>query len=164
MYKTLGGWMMKRNIAKLNEGDYGPVLAMYADDATLAFPGDNGFASQLRPVVKGRKAHVTHRGKGEIEEFLKVFVANGIQMEIEDLLMAGPPWKVRFTARAHVWSPGPDGDDRYTNRAIMYGVLRWGKLIEHEDYEDSERSAAFADVLGLTERATTPPAASTVKE
>lgn len=149
MYKTLSRSMMKRNIAKLNQGDHRPVLAMYADDATLAFPGDNAFASQFRPVTTGRQAHVTHRGKAEIEEFLKVFVANHIQMEIEDLLMAGPPWKIRFTARARVWSVGPDGDDQYTNRAIMYGVLLWGKLREHEDYEDTERSAAFADLLGL---------------
>jgi len=148
MYKTLGTWLMKRNIAKLNQGDYRPVLAMYAEDATLAFPGDNAFARQFRPVQKGRSAHITHRGKAEIEEFLRVYVANGIQMQIEDVLMVGPPWHIRLAARAHVWASGPDGTDRYTNRAVMYAVMRWGKLREHEDYEDCERAAEFADLLG----------------
>ncbi len=159
MYKTIGGRLMRRNIDRLNHGDYGPVLAMYADDATLAFPGDNAFARQFRPVAKGRTAHVTHRGKAEIEAFLQVFVANRIQLEIEDLLMVGPPWNIRLTARARAWSVGPDGSDLYTNRAILYGVMRWGKLREHEDYEDTERSAAFADALGRADHGHQPTSA-----
>lgn len=149
MYKTLGTWLLKRNIASLNAGDYGPVLAMYAEDATLAFPGDNGFSRQFRPVQKGRTAHVTHRGKAEIEEFFRRYVANGIQMEVEDVLMAGPPWCIRMSARVKVWSPATDDTDRYNNRAVMYVLMRWGKIREQEDYEDCERSAAFSELLGL---------------
>ena len=40
------------NVEKLNRGDFGPILAMFADDATLAFPGNNGFASQFRRIEK----------------------------------------------------------------------------------------------------------------
>ena len=149
MYKTLGTWLLKRNIAKLNAGDYGPVLAMFTDDAALAFPGDNGFARQFRPVEKGRSAHVSHRGKAEIEGFLCQYVANGMQMQIDDVLMGGPPWNLRIAARVRAWSPASDGTDRYNNRAVMYIVTRWGKIREHEDYEDSERSAAFSELLGL---------------
>lgn len=150
MYKTLGTWMLKRNVARLNQGDYRPVLAMYADDATLSFPGRNGFAAQFRPVEKGRDAHVTHRGRAEIEAFLRRFVENGIRLEIDDVLMAGPPWRIRMAARGRTWSVAEDGTDRYTNRAVLYVVMRWGRIVEHEDYEDTERSADFSDLLGLT--------------
>ena len=48
--------------------------------------------------------------------------------------------------RCHVWSPGPDGD-RYTNRAMLYVTSSWGRLRTQEDYEDTERAAAFDAVL-----------------
>ena len=151
MYKAAVRWMIRRNIAKLNAADYGPALAMYADDVEFAFPGDNSWASEYRPLERGRQAHVTHRGKAEMERFLQRYVAAGIQMEIEDILVNGPPWNLRAAVRAHVWSPGPSGD-RYNNRAVLFVTSKWGKLRTHEDYEDTERAAAF-DRLLVADRA-----------
>ena len=145
MYKTIGAKMMRRNVQRLNEGDYRPLLTMYADDATLSFPGDNAYAEQFRPVEKGRRAHTTHRGKAEIEAFLQRYVAQGIQMEIGDILMAGPPWDVRVAARGQTFIPLADGTDRYNNRAMIYLRMKWGKVVEHEDYEDTQRVTVLAD-------------------
>jgi ketosteroid isomerase-like protein len=149
MYKAAVRWMIRRNIAQLNAGDHRPVLAMYAEDVELAFPGDNSWAGQFRPLERGRQAHVTHRGKAEVERFLQRFVAAGIQMEIEDILVNGPPWNLRAAVRAHVWSPGTGGD-RYTNRAVLFVTSSWGKLRTQEDYEDTERAAAFDALLART--------------
>ena len=146
MYKSAVRWMIRRNIARLNAGDYGPVLAMFSDDVEFSFPGDNSWADEFRPVQRGRHAHVTHRGKAEMERFLQRYVDAGLQMEIEDILVNGPPWHTRAAVRAHDWSPGESGD-RYQNRAVMFVTARWGKLIAQEDYEDTERATAFDRVL-----------------
>ena len=41
MFQAAARWMIRRNIRALNTGDYGPVLKMFAADATLAFPGSH---------------------------------------------------------------------------------------------------------------------------
>ena len=145
MYKAAARWMIKRNIAKLNAGDYGPALAMYADDATLAFPGDNTWATMFRPHERGVTSHPTHRGRSEIEAFLKRYTEHGIQMVVEDILVNGPPWNARAAARCHDWVPGDP--QPYTNRAVLWVRTRWGRIVEHEDYEDTERTAAYDAVL-----------------
>ncbi len=149
MYKPAVRWMIRRNIAKLNAGDAAPALAMFATDARLCFPGCNSFASQFRPVRKDRRAFVTHRGRDEIAAFLARYVERGIQMCVEDILVNGPPWNTRVAIRAHVWVPGPDGADVYNNRAVLMVHTRWGRISQQEDYEDTERAAAFDAVPTL---------------
>lgn len=146
MYKAAVRWMIRHSIAKLNGGDYGPSLAMYADDGTLSFPGDNVWANQHRPTVKGREVWTTHRGRKEIEAFLAGYVATGMQMVVEDILVNGPPWNTRAAVRVHHWVPGEDGD-RYNNRAVLFVNTSWGKIHRHEDYEDTERAAAAFDAI-----------------
>jgi hypothetical protein len=62
---------------------------------------------------------------------------------IEDILVNGPPWNTRIALRAHVWAVDPDGGDAYGNRAVLMINARWGKIRRQEDYEDTERAAAF---------------------
>jgi hypothetical protein len=78
-------------------------------------PGDNELARRFRPVVKGRGPHDTHRGLEECRAFAEEFVER------------------RALA--------PDGGDAYTNRAVSFLGLRWGRLTVWEDYEDTQRSA-----------------------
>ncbi len=54
MYKAAVRWMIRRNVAALNRGDYRPVLGMYAADATLTFPGDNSWSRMYREPQPGR--------------------------------------------------------------------------------------------------------------
>ena len=150
MYKAAVRWMIRRNIAKINAGDFGPALAMYGDDVEFSFPGDNSWADEFRPFERGRQAHVTHRGTTEMARFLQRYVAAGIQMEVEDVLVNGPPWNTRAAVRVHVWSPGEPGD-RYTNRAVLFVTATWGKLRSQEDYEDTQRAAAFDALLNRPE-------------
>ena len=101
MYKAAARWMIRRNISRLNEGDYGPTLAMFADDATLSFPGENTWANQHRPTERGRDAFATHRGRTEIEVFLRRYVQSRMHMVVDDILVNGPPWNARASgARA----------------------------------------------------------------
>lgn len=144
MYKATVRWMIRRNIRRLSGGDYGSALAMFAADAELRFPGDNSWARQHRPVpAPGRAPHATHRGRAEIEAFLQRFVDEGLQMEVEDILVNGPPWNMRAAAIVHDWIPGTDGRDRYANRAVLVVHSVWGRIRVQEDFEDTERVAAL---------------------
>ena len=143
MYKATVRWMIRRNIARLNRGDPGPARAMFAQDATLTFPGDNSWSRMFRPPEPGREPGRTHRGRAEIEAFLTRYVEHGLQMEVEDILVNGPPWRARAAAVVHDWVPGPDGRDLYNNRAVLYVRTRWGRISQEEDFEDCERAAAY---------------------
>lgn len=64
-------------------------------------------------------------------------------MEVEDILVNGPPWNTRAAIRVHHWIAGPDGNDVYANRAVLMVRTSWGKIRSQEDYEDTERVAVF---------------------
>jgi ketosteroid isomerase-like protein len=143
MYKTAIRALVRRGIARLNQGDPSFLLGMASPDAELAFPGDNSWATMYRPAEKGRDCHVTHRGLDEAGEFAERFVSEGIQFEIEDILVNGPPWNLRVAIRARDFVPGTSGDDVYNNRAVAFLELRWGRIVRWEDYEDTERVSAW---------------------
>ena len=157
MYKSAVRWMIRRNIAKLNDGQLRPVLSMFAADAELCFPGVNTWSCQFRPAVTGRRAFASHRGRDEIEAFLVRYTHHRIQMSIEDILVNGPPWKTRIAVRAHVWASGPEGGDAYNNRAVLIINTRWGKIRAQEDYEDTERAAAFDAYRDVQASSPKPP-------
>jgi ketosteroid isomerase-like protein len=130
MYKAAVRWMIRRNVAALRAGDPGPLLAGYADDAVLVFPGPSSWGGE-------------YRGKEAIAGFLQRFLDDGIIGEAHDILVNGPPWHttiaVFFTATAR--------DDRgvlvYDNRAILFVRARWGKIVYQEDFEDTHKSEVF---------------------
>jgi len=147
MYKTAVRWMVRRNIDQLNLGNYQPTLRMFADDATLAFPGDNTWSNMIRPTQFGPDAFVTHRGHDELEQFLQRYVDEKMHMVVDDILVNGPPWNTRAAVRVHHSSTDADGNVVYANRAVLFVTARWGKLVEQEDYEDTERVAAYDRLL-----------------
>lgn len=122
----------RRDVARLNAGDYGPMLAGYADDAVLRFnPGEHRWAGE-------------HRGRPAIERFLQDFTRAGLQGEIKELWIGGPPWALTMIARFDDHADAPDGTRLYANRTCMVIRTRWGKLVEQEDfYENTTRSEDF---------------------
>lgn len=143
MYKATVRALVRRGIRELNHGDPQPLLQMASPTATLRFPGDNSWARMFRPVEKSRGPHDTHRGIDECRGFAERFVQEGLQLEVEDILVNGPPWNTRVAVRAHDFLPGDGGRDEYSNRVVAFLELRWGKLVCWEDYEDTERIAAW---------------------
>ena len=146
MYKASIRALLRHSVKRLNRGDPSVLLKLAAPDMQLAFPGDNSWATMYRPMVKGRGQHVTHIGVDECLAFAQRFVDRGIQFKIEDILVNGPPWRTRIALRVHVYIPSSDstaGVDTYNNRAVAFLEARWGRLRTWEDYEDTERVAAF---------------------
>lgn len=143
MYKATLRAGIRFAIGKLNDGDASLLLKLARPDALIAFPGHNSWATMFRPVEKGRERHATHRGVDECRAFADRFTAEGVQFELEDILVNGPPWNTRVAMRVQSFRPGPNGVDDYNNRAIAVLELRWGRLVAWEDYEDTERVAAW---------------------
>jgi ketosteroid isomerase-like protein len=136
--------LMRHSVQRLNRGDYSMMLKMAHPDFELAFPGENSWATMIRPTEIGRERHITHRGIDEGTRFAERFVQRGVQFEIEDILVNGPPWNTRIAVRAKSFVPGPTGEpDEYNNRAILLLEVVWGRLVRWEDYEDTERVAAW---------------------
>lgn len=126
---------LEHDLRALNAGDPGPLLAGYADDAVLRFTdGDHRWAGDWV-------------GKEAIGRFLDEFVAAGITGEVVDLLVAGPPWALRFVVRFDDEAV-VDGERLYANRTCLVLKTRWGKVVEHEDfYEDTARIPEFDRLL-----------------
>ena len=144
MYKAMVRALMRHSVERLNDGDYSLMLKLASPDFELAFPGDNSWATMFRQANPGRARHVTHRGIDEASAFADRFVDEGIQFVIEDILVNGPPWNTRIALRVHDYIADPDGGpDAYSNRAVLFLEVRWGRLVRWEDYEDTERVAAW---------------------
>ncbi len=144
MYKATVRALVRRGLRELNAGRPEFLLRLAHPDAELAFPGENSWATMFRPVVKDRTCHPSHQGIDECRALADRFVAEGVQLAVEDILVNGPPWRTRVAIRVVSYVPGPGGDgDEYCNRAVAYLDLRWGRVVSWEDYEDTERVAAW---------------------
>ena len=134
MYKWAVRWMIRRNLKALRQGDPGPLLASYADDAVLVFPGTSSWGGE-------------HRGKPAIEAFLRSYLEAGIVGEAYDIVVNGPPWRTTVCMLFVVQASADTGEVLYENRAILFARAVWGKIVYHEDFEDTHKSVAFDSYL-----------------
>jgi ketosteroid isomerase-like protein len=155
MYKAMIRALFRRNVRRLNEGDYQPLLKMAGAGTELAFPGDNTWSTMFRPVERSRALHTTHRGPAEIEAFARRFVEHGLALDVDDILVNGPPWRTRLCARLTDGTP----DGSYENRACVFVEARWGRITRWEDYLDTERVAAWDRELAGTAATAVAPTA-----
>ena len=136
LFSRLALLKLRRDVTRLNGGDYRPLLSGYADDAVLHFNhGPHRWSGE-------------HRGKAAIERFLKNFTNAGIRGELSQIWLSGPPWALTLAVRFDDRATGPGGEELYANRVAMVVRTRWGKIVEHEDfYADTARITAFEEKL-----------------
>jgi ketosteroid isomerase-like protein len=130
MVKWAVRWMIRRNLKALRQGDPGPVLAGYADDAVLVFPGTSSWGGE-------------HRGKVAIEAFFRSYLEAGVVGHPHDIVVNGPPWRTTVCMLLVVHACDDGGDVVYENRAIVFARAVWGRIVYHEDFEDTHKSLAF---------------------
>jgi ketosteroid isomerase-like protein len=123
---------LRRDVAALNAGDFGPVLSNFAPDAVLRFnDGEHRWAGE-------------HRGKAAVGRFLADFVAAGIRGHVNELLVGGPPWRMTLVVRFDDHAHDPTGREIYRNRTALVAHARWGRIVLQEDfYEDTRRIEAL---------------------
>jgi ketosteroid isomerase-like protein len=132
--------LLRRNMARIREGDYRPTLQMDADDVRFRFPGDSSWSGELH-------------GKAELERWLQRFVKVGLQIYADEVVVKGPPWNMTLCIRGTDHLDTPDGERVYENRYVIWGHVAWGKLRDYEVYEDTQKSKALDEYLAVHEPA-----------
>jgi ketosteroid isomerase-like protein len=124
-------WLAKKLtsyvMAHTRAGDVGPTLRLDAPDVQLTFPGQNSWSG-------------VHRGKPQVERWLRRLAAVGIQTFPDEVIATGFPWNTTMCIRGHDYLRGPDGEVIYENRFVIWGHLAWGRLKEYEVYEDTHKA------------------------
>ena len=138
MYQWLARKLIRRSIRMHQQGDVDGLLKTFADDVHFTFPGNNSWATDVR-------------GRVAVEGWLRRFHRVGLQIDFDDVLIAGTPWNTRvcmhFTDHLH----DPDGTLVYENTGVIYGRAAWGKIVEYTVYEDTEKVAALDGYLAVHE-------------
>lgn len=110
------------DVAKLNAGDYKPLLSAYADDFVLHFnEGPHRWSGDWV-------------GKPAFDRFLQNFTAAGLQGEIKSFATSGPLWALTMWVRFDDHADAPDGTRIYENQTVLLLRTRWGKVVEQHDY------------------------------
>jgi len=124
-------WLAKKildhNMARLCAGDPGPLLRLDHRDIRFRFPGDSSWAADLR-------------GKAELERWLRRFIAAGLTIRADEVVVRGWPWNTTLAVRGTDELRGPGGELVYQNRYVIWGRMAWGLLREYEVYEDTQAS------------------------
>ena len=126
----------KPDVAKLNAGDYKPLLNSYADDFVLHFnEGPHRWSGDWV-------------GKAAFDLFLQNFTAAGIQGEIKSVATSGPLWALKMWVRFDDHADAPDGTRIYENQTVLVLRTRWGKVVEqHDFYIDAAAILDFENAL-----------------
>ena len=80
----------------------------------------------------------------------------GARFDVQDVLVAGGPWRTRVAVRCHVTGDLPGGG-RYENTVFQFLVLEWGKVVSVETLEDLQ---VLEEALRLVAAAGHPEAAA----
>lgn len=134
MLSWLAKKLIARNMAKASEGDLGPTLRMDADDVRFRFPGDSSWSGEIA-------------GKAELEQWLRRFAETGIQIQPDEVVLKGFPWRQTICIRGRDRLDSPEGERVYENRYVIWGQLSWGLLRNYEVYEDTQKARALDDYL-----------------
>ncbi len=130
MLSWLGKRFVDYQLARLSAGDPRLILWMDAPDVRMTFPGDSTFAVDLR-------------GRAEHERWLRRFMALGIQICADEVVVKGFPWDTTLCVRGSDHLRSPDGELVYENRYVIWGHMKWGRLKRYEVYEDTQKAAKF---------------------
>jgi hypothetical protein len=127
---------LRRDLSAINAGDHRPLLSGYSHNAVVRFTdGDHRCAGE-------------HRGREAIDASCRNFVAAGMQDEIRELFLHGPPWRLTLIVRFDDHAAGPGGEALYSNRIVLLhpkpiGTHRGARGL----YEDTERIRTFEERL-----------------
>jgi ketosteroid isomerase-like protein len=124
-------WIVKKALGRLEKqlgaGEVDKLMAAYADDAVMVFPGDHSWGGE-------------YRGKAAIRAWLDRFVAVHPTFVLGDAAVAGPPWNMRIFFRFTDRIVAPDGFE-YRNAGMEYVHMRFGKIVEHRVHLDTQKVA-----------------------
>ena len=127
-------WLARRIIGyvmgQTRKGNIRPTLLLDHPDVTLTFPGDNSWSG-------------TFRGRAAVEGWLRRLAEVGLQTFPEEVVATGFPWRSTVCVRGVDHHRAPTGEIVYENRFVIWGHMKWGRLVDYEVYEDTIKAGAF---------------------
>jgi len=129
LYRAAVRGMLRRNAAALAQGDPRGLFAGYHDDVRFRFPGTSSWAGEFR-------------GRAAVEAWVRRFVAAGLVLTPQEIVVDGPPWDTRICVR-YTDRCVAGGQEVYENRGTIFGRIAWGRLREYEVHEDTHKVEAF---------------------
>jgi ketosteroid isomerase-like protein len=127
MYSWIVKQALRRLEKQLSGGEVDKLMAAYADNAVMVFPGDHSWGGE-------------YRGKAAIRAWLERFVAAKPTFVLGDAAVAGPPWNMRIFFTFTDSIVAPDGFE-YRNAGMEYVHMRFGKIVEHRVHLDTQKVA-----------------------
>jgi ketosteroid isomerase-like protein len=120
--------LVRDGFEKLNRRDVSGLLERFADDAHFVFPGDHALA-------------VDAHSKPEIAAWFELLYERvpGIEWEVQEVIVSGPPWRLRVCTRYIARGDGLE------LRNVQLARISWGKVTEDMLYPDTLAVARFLD-------------------
>lgn len=141
MFSWLAKAILTRNMARLRNGDYRPLLRLDAKDIRFRLPGGSSWATEID-------------NRDDLERWLQRFVDTGLEIHPDEVMVQGPPWNTTLCVRGTDHLDTEDGRV-YENRYVIWGRMAWGLLREYEVYEDTQASKAPDEYLAQRAPVTT---------
>jgi hypothetical protein len=115
-------------------GNVDALLKFYAKNVRFVFPGKNSCAGEFED-------------NEAVGAWLRRFHQAGLKIEPHEIVVGGPPWNMAICVRIADHSKGLNGNVVYRNRAVLFGKVRWGKIVFYKVYEDTEKLKALDEYL-----------------
>lgn len=130
MQSWLAEKLLSYAMARTRRGDVRLTLLLDHPDVRLTFPGRNSWSGVFR-------------GKDEVGSWLRRFADVGMQIFADEVVVKGMPWNTTVCVRGRDHLDAEDGERVYQNRFVIWGRMRWGRLVEYEVYEDTHEPEAL---------------------
>ncbi|GAC1529758.1 MAG: nuclear transport factor 2 family protein [Thermoleophilaceae bacterium] len=135
MYRRFVRRRVRRGFELLSTGQLDTLMAGFADDSVLAFPGEQSFGGEQRGADAIR---------AWFDALLRLFP--DFRVEPGRILVEGGPWHTRVATRFDIHATLPDGAS-YRNEGVQLLDLRWGRVREDRLFEDTARPAVALERL-----------------
>ena len=127
LYRLAVGLQIRRVFAGLNRHEWRLVTEGLADEFTYHFHGDTSISG------------VRHKRETVDAWFERVFrIVPDAHFDIQDVMVAGPPWNTRVATHARISGHLADGAP-YSNDFKQRVVIRFGKVSSIETVEDTQK-------------------------
>jgi ketosteroid isomerase-like protein len=127
-----------RNFTRVNEHDYDAVLKSCAPDIHHRFGGHHALGGERR----GRD--VLRRWFGRLQR-----LAPTLRLEVRDVWVKGWPHRTFVIIRWDATQTLPDGSP-YENHGVHVIEMRWGRVVDIDANEDSQRVAEGLEVFATS--------------
>lgn len=143
MSSLIARWFVRRAYGYLNRQDLDALMATFAPDGMVSFPGDHELSGE-------------YRGRAQVRAFFARLFDwfPNLRFEARDVAVSGPPWRMRLWVRYHD-TASRDGV-AWAGWGTQYAQVRWGRLEADYIANDTAAVAGYLDDVRSANRTPRP--------